>query len=298
MSEKRINNSDLHQENIDTKDDSVLNKVSEEISDLPGGDGNSTVSGKQAKKKRGSRGKGRRKKNKKSMGKKPWIIAGSIVGGLLVIYLGVAAFFMSHFLINTTVNGKDFSGKTVDDVEEYLKNQVADYELTVLEQNNISDVITGSDISLTYQENSQASDALKAQNQLLWITSLFSKYDTDMIVQVEYVVAAIDEKLKILLAVTDEQTDPVLAHPEYDGNSFVVADEQYGTKVDMETLTAKIKQYITEFRTSLDMMDEECYVMPAYTSDSPEVQAACDEMNSYLKASITYPMDENVVVDK
>ena len=121
MSEKRINNSDLHQENIDTKDDSVLNKVSEEISDLPGGDGNSTVSGKQAKKKRGSRGKGRRKKNKKSMGKKPWIIAGSIVGGLLVIYLGVAAFFMSHFLINTTVNGKDFSGKTVDDVEEYLK---------------------------------------------------------------------------------------------------------------------------------------------------------------------------------
>ena len=62
MSEKRINNSDLHQENIDTKDDSVLNKVSEEISDLPEGDGNSTVSGKQAKKKRGSRGKGRRKK--------------------------------------------------------------------------------------------------------------------------------------------------------------------------------------------------------------------------------------------
>ena len=150
MSEKRINNSDLHQENIDTKDDSVLNKVSEEISDLPGGDGNSTVFGKQAKKKRGSRGKGRRKKNKKSMGKKPWIIAGSIVGGLLVIYLGVAAFFMSHFLINTTVNGKDFFGKTVDDVEEYLKNQVADYELTVLETNKISDVINGSDISLTY----------------------------------------------------------------------------------------------------------------------------------------------------
>ena len=207
MSEKRINNSDLHQENIDTKDDSVLNKVSEEISDLPGGDGNSTVSGKQAKKKRGSRGKGRRKKNKKSMGKKPWIIAGSIVGGLLVIYLGVAAFFMSHFLINTTVNGKDFSGKTVDDVEEYLKNQVADYELTVLEQNNISDVITGSDISLTYQENSQASDALKAQNQLLWITSLFSKSDTDLTVQVEYDEAALDEKIQNLQAVTAEQTD-------------------------------------------------------------------------------------------
>ena len=88
------------------------------------------------------------------------------------------------------------------------------------------------------------------------------------------------------------------AHPEYDGNSFVVKKEQYGTKVDMDVLKAKVEQYISEFNPTLDMMDEECYVMPAYTSDSPEVQAACDEMNSYLKASITYPMDEKVVVDK
>ena len=63
MSEKRINNSDLHQENIDTKDDSVLNKVSEEISDLPGGDGNSTVSGKQKGKEK-TRIKRKRQKKK------------------------------------------------------------------------------------------------------------------------------------------------------------------------------------------------------------------------------------------
>lgn len=297
MSEKRKNNSDLHQKNIDNKD-SVLSKVSEDISDLPGGDESGAVPEKPAQRKRRSRRRGRRTKAKKSMGKKPWIIAGSIVGGLLVIYLGAAVFFMSHFLINTTVNGKDFSGKTAADVEEYLKEQVADYELTITEQNNVSDVITGSDISLTYQENSQAADALEAQNQLLWITSLFSKSDTELTIQVKYDESALEEKIQSLQAVTAEQTDPVSAHPEYDGNSFVVAEEQYGTKVDMETLTAKIKQYITEFNPTLDMMAEECYVMPAYTSDSPEIQAACDEMNTYLKASITYPMDEKIVVDK
>lgn len=232
------------------------------------------------------------------MSKKPWIIAGSIVGALLVIYLGAAVFFMSHFLVNTTVNGKDFSGKTAADVEDYLKEQVADYELTILEQNNVSDVISGTDISLTYKENSQVEDALDAQNQLLWIVSLFAKSSADVTIEVEYDEAALQERIENLQAVTAEQTDPVSAHPEYDGNSFVVAEEQYGTKVDMETLTAKIEQYITEFNPTLDMMDEECYVMPAYTSDSPEVQAACDEMNSYLKASITYPMDESIVVDK
>ena len=35
-----------------------------------------------------------------------------------------------------------------------------------------------------------------------------------------------------------------------------------------------------------------------YTKDSKEVQAACDTMNKYLKASITYTMSESVVVDK
>ena len=327
MSRNENQKSEIHQENIDIKNDSTYDDIREETDDefidggadedIMGDDAEDEVieegdtaeeSGMEevdeidevrprtsARRRRGARRRGRRKK---SMSKKPWIIAGSIVGALLVIYLGAAVFFMSHFLVNTTVNGKDFSGKTAADVEDYLKEQVADYELTILEQNNVSDVISGTDISLTYKENSQVEDALDAQNQLLWIVSLFAKSSADVTIEVEYDEAALQERIENLQAVTAEQTDPVAAHPEYDGNSFVVAEEQYGTKVDMETLTAKIEQYITEFNPTLDMTDEECYVMPAYTSDSPEVQAACDEMNSYLKASITYPMDESIVVDK
>lgn len=335
MSRNKKRNSEIHQENIDIKNDSIYDDIPEEeameefdddsvedIVEETADDADETIveedtteldgpekseeseetdealPRKHMRKRRSAMRKKRKKKAKKSMGKKPWIIAGSIVGVLAIIYLGVAVFFMSHFLMNTTVNGKDFSGKTVADVEEYLKEQVADYQLTVLEQNNTSDVITGSEISLSYKENSQVEDALRKQNQLLWITSLFSRSRASVTIQVEYDQNALDEKIQNLQAVTAEQTDPVAAHPEYDGNSFVVAKEQYGTKVDMETLKAKIEQYISEFNPTLDMMDEQCYVMPKYTSDSPEVQAACDEMNTYLKASITYPMDENIVVDK
>ena len=327
MSRNENQKSEIHQENIDIKNDSTYDDIREETDDefiaggadedIMGDDAEDEVieegdtaeeSGmeeadeidevhprKSTRRRRGARRRGRRKK---SMSKKPWIIAGSIVGALVVIYLGAAVFFMSHFLVNTTVNGKDFSGKTAADVEDYLKEQVADYELTILEQNNVSDVISGTDISLTYKENSQVEDALDAQNQLLWIVSLFAKSSADVTIEVEYDEAALQERIENLQAVTAEQTDPVAAHPEFDGNSFVVAEEQYGTKVDMETLKAKVEQYISEFKPTLDMMDEQCYVMPAYTSDSPEVQAACDEMNTYLKASITYPMDENIVVDK
>lgn len=316
MSRKRRHQSEKHQENINITDENAFEDISgeeqteeevpdeyeeaeDEQDDTVKNTGDEDIrSRKKVKRRRRGARKGVKKQAKKSMGKKPWIIAGSIIGALVVIYLGIAAFFMSHFLVNTSINGKDFSGKTVADVEEYLKEQVADYELTILEQNNVSDVITGSEISLAYKENSRVQDALENQRQLLWLISLFSESDTDITIEVEYDDAALEENIQNLQAVTAEQVDPVAAHPEYDGNSFVVAEEQYGTTVDMETLTAKIKEHITEFDTTLDMMDEECYVMPAYTSDSPEVQAACDEMNEYLKASITYPMDEDVVVDK
>lgn len=242
--------------------------------------------------------KAEEKKEKPPMGKKPWIIAGSIVGGLLVIYLGVSAFFISHFYINTEINGKDFSGRSASAVEEYLKEQVQDYELTVIEQNNEQDTISGSEISLTYKESSEIEDALKGQNPLLWPAGFFSRNSEKVTINVDYDEAALQEKIQNIKAVTQEQTQPVSAYPKFDGNSFVVEPEVYGTAVDIDMLAEKIKQYISEFESELNMMDEGCYVLPKYTSDSPEVQAACDTMNQYCKASITYPMTENVVVDK
>ena len=253
---------------------------------------------KRRKRRRRRRAARKENKEKKSPGKKPWIIAGSIVGGLLVIYLGIAAFFIGHFFINTTINGKDFSGRSVADVEEYLKEQVKDYELELIELDNASDVIKGADISLVYREDSSVEDELKKQNPILWITSLFSKTSQNVNIKVDYDEEALEDKIQSIKAVTQEQTEPASAYPKFDGDSFVVEPEVYGTAVNMEVLSEKIKEHITEFDPTLDMLEEECYKLPKYTSESPEVQDACDTMNQYCKASITYPMTENVVVDK
>ena len=241
----------------------------------------------------------KRRRRKNSMGRKPWIIAGSIAGAFVAIYLGISAFFIGHFYIDTEINGQDFSGKTVDDVENYIKEQVRDYELKIIEQNNESDVIKGSDISLTYKENEDIQNALDAQNPLLWPKAFFSVTSTNVTIDVGYDEEALNSKIQEVKAVTQEQTDPVSAYPKFDGNSFVAEPEVYGTAVNMDAFTQKIAEYITEFRPELNMIDEECYKMPKYTSESPEVQEACDAMNQYCRASITYTMeDENVVVDK
>jgi Putative peptidoglycan binding domain. len=55
---------------------------------------------------------------------------------------------------------------------------------------------------------------------------------------------------------------------------------------------------MTNFEPELNLLNEKCYKVPKYTTESKEVQKACDDMNKYCQASITYPMKENVVVDK
>ena len=125
------------------------------------------------KERRRRRRRGKKKQESGKSGKKGLFIAGGIIGGLLLIYLGISAFFIGHFYINTTINGKDFSGKTIADVEDYIKQQVDGYELTIVEQNNDRNTIKGSEIGLEYAESSEIQDALDAQNPLLWPAGFF-----------------------------------------------------------------------------------------------------------------------------
>lgn len=271
----------------------------EEREQVPQAEENSASSGEEKEKRGRRRRRGRRKrKERKPLGKKFWMILGSVLGGLLALYLGVSFYFVSHFFVNTTINGKDFSGSSAAAVEEYFIEQVKDYKLTILEMNDETDVIVGSDISLSYRENTGVEKALKEQNPLLWVTAFFSERSKDVQVQVDYDEQVLEEKIQSVKAVTQEQTEPTSAYPKFDGQSFVVEPEVYGTAVNFEMLTEKIKESISSFQPVLDMYEEECYKLPQYTSDSPEVQAACDRMNELCQASITYTMTENVVVDK
>ena len=72
-----------------------------------------------------------RKQKRKGIGKKVAIAAGSIAGVAAVVYLGGAFYFNSHFYLGTTVNGNDFSGKSVKAAETYMGKQVDSYVLTL-----------------------------------------------------------------------------------------------------------------------------------------------------------------------
>ena len=167
-----------------------------------------------------------RKKSGKAAGgfptRKVGIIAGGVVGVLVLLYLGISVFFMNHFYINTRINGKNFSGRSAAAVESYLKEQVKDYKLTIREQNSESDVIKGSDISLQYKKSDAIEKALKKQNGFAWPAALFSQKSENISVEVSFDENVLNEKIQNLKAVKAEQTPAENAKPELQGASYVI----------------------------------------------------------------------------
>lgn len=217
------------------------------------------------------------------------IVAGSIGGVILVVYLGFSVFFMSHFQFQTTINGDGVAMKSVEDVEAYMEDQVNNYVLSLNESDGDVEQIAGSDISLAYRKGDVLKKILKKQNAFLWPMSLWEKPEITAEVGVEYDSAELSEVISGLACVKKEnQIAPVSAKPEFVETEFVVKAEEVGSQVDKAVFEQKVKEYIEGFRDTLDMTEEGCYLKPKYTSESPEVAAACEEMNKYLGAEVTY----------
>ncbi|HJD48293.1 MAG TPA: L,D-transpeptidase/peptidoglycan binding protein [Candidatus Mediterraneibacter norfolkensis] len=241
----------------------------------------------------------RDKKRKKSgnAGKRVAAVCGVVLGILALAYLGTAFYFRFHFLPNTQINGRDFSAKTAAELDSYLKQQIADYSLTITGREERSDVVKADEIALTYQGNGASEELLKKQNIFLWPAAFFEKEISRAEPGVKYDKNALEEKISSLKAVTEEQSEPVSAAPEFDGSGFVPGREKEGTAVNMDVLKEKVEESIDSMSPELDLNEAGCYKEPKYRAGAPEVKSACDEMNRYCKASITYEMDEPVVVD-
>lgn len=226
---------------------------------------------------------------KKKRRKTAAIVAGIIIGVLVLIYVGFAIFFSSHFMFFTKINGTDFSLKSVSQVEAYMKQQVADYVLTLKESDGGSEKISGSDISLMYVPGEQLEKLAKKQNNFLWITSLWNHPKITSEIGVEYdkdALAKITEGLECLKP--ENQTVSVDAHPEFQNDKFVVVPEVVGTQIDTEKFNEAVTKAINGFKPTLDLFKTGCYILPRFVSDSQEVVAATDAMNSYLGANVTY----------
>ena len=228
--------------------------------------------------------------SKSNTKKKSIIITTVIVLAILVSgYLAAAYYFNSHFYFSTKINGQDVSRKTIGEVEKHIQKEIQQYSLTLVKNDQKKEVIDGKDISLKYHPQKELENAMKKQNPFLWPGSLFKKSNIEFPVGVEYDRELLLQQIEKLECVSDpEQVEPVSAKPVYDGNKFEIEKEVMGNKVNKEVLTSTIEKMIVESQKEFALQENGCYYEPQYRSDSPEVIAAKDKMNNYIKTSVTY----------
>src|SRR5699024_9013224 len=144
------------------------------------------------------------------------------VAVLLALYLGGSFYLNSHFLPNTEINGQELTGRTEAQGEDMLRGAVDTYELVLTELNDVMETISGEESSLTSDGGRGLGEALENQNSFLWPMAFFRNSSETVNVGVAYDEQKFQEKINSLQAVTGEQTQPVSAHPQFDGTQFVV----------------------------------------------------------------------------
>ena len=225
----------------------------------------------------------------KGLKKKLLKIFGIIFGVLVLVYAGFAIFFGNHFMFNTTINGTDYSLKSVDAVAKDMETKVQDYVLTIEESDGDKETVVGKDISLEYVPTDELAELASGQNRVLWITSLWNHPELETKVSVKYNESALDRIINKMECLKEEnQIKSVNAHPEFKDTEFVVVEEVIGTEIDKTAFDKNVKAAVEGFVPTLVLSETDSYIPPKFLSDSEEVHKACEEMNSYLGAVITY----------
>lgn len=229
--------------------------------------------------------------------KKPLIIIAIVVALLVLCYVGASIFFMSHFGINTFVNGQDCSFKTVEQVNQILKQEVDSYQLQIIERNGSTEAISGSDIDLTYVDNGAAQDLLDNQNPWLFFTGMFGSTTDTLHSGVTFDQSELDTETTSLTCMdTSKMIAPMDASPTYNGTKYVVTPEVLGTTIDTATISSVISDSVRALDTSVNLDAASCYVNPTVYSDSQTLLDTVSLYNKYVNFSITYTFGNSTEV--
>ena len=223
--------------------------------------------------------------------KKIWLIAGSVVGALVLIYLGTAIYFMSHFHFGTKIGNVEVSGQSATKAEATLQQAMKEYVLSVKERDGGIDTIVGEDIDLSISWTQKPESFIEAQNGFEWIFKVFHADTYEISGTFSYDEAKLENEISGLVAMSPNKQIPAVdaTISQYDAKSgYSLVPSIPGTVVNSEALLAQIKECLLNLNEELDMVATGCYVEPVITDDNEKLIAAIAQLNKSLDTVITY----------
>ena len=234
------------------------------------------------------------------MNKKKIFIGTAVISLVLIaiIYLGVAVYYQYHFLPGTTINGKDYSNKTIKSVKESMLDDIRLYYLKVIERNSEVEHIAAADIGLSISIDGDLSKIKDNQNHYLWFIK--PKKEANLDITITYDEAKLDYAINGLKCLNDEYINAGIA-PEltFDGIAFSMTQGVPGNEINKEKTIELIKNAIKNMDSVINLETENCYLVPLDSNISEKEQEVLNTLNKYLDVDITLTFgDQSETIDK
>ena len=97
------------------------------------------------------------------------------LGTLLAAYLGIGAYFISHYYFGSEVNSVAVFGKTVEEVKTLMGAELNKYTLTLKERNGKEELIKAEEVGLKYSSEEEFQNFKDKQKPFKWALAAFDK---------------------------------------------------------------------------------------------------------------------------
>ncbi|MDY3917621.1 MAG: peptidoglycan binding domain-containing protein [Candidatus Limivivens sp.] len=226
----------------------------------------------------------------------PWRKAVLIPAGILAalcvaVYVGGMIYFQDKFLPNTTVNGIDASGCTVEEIEERMTKEAEKYHIEIAERGGEREYIDAADIDYHYVSRNEVELFKVEQGAFEWPVSFFKSYEYTF----ESSTAYDEEKLKQTLqelSCMQNMEAPEDARIEFKGSTYQLIREKKGNLIDFEKLEELMKKVIQARASGVSLEDQGCYVDPEVTSEDPYLKNLYKNLKRYTDTRVEYVFGE------
>ena len=205
------------------------------------------------------------------------------------IYLGIGAYFSSHFIFCSSINGIECGKMTIEEAENEMAENLLDYRLELIERGGVIEVITGRQLGLTYIQSGQVGQILENQNAFSWGISLGKNKNYSVVLPVEYEEGVLNDLIDGLDCFAPgkiiEPRDAVIVEKDY---GFEIQQEILGTTLNRERFRKAVENAIATGKSSIDLDKSGIYESPSVLHTDRSLQSEAAQLNELTTADITF----------
>lgn len=217
----------------------------------------------------------------------------------LIIYLFLTAYYARSFTFGVFVNGVYATGKTPEEVNEYLMDMKLETELVIQDKFGKVSTLSFEEIGYTYSYMEPLEELQKKQNPFLWLMRLEGNQSYTITPHGTFDEQKFEkafESLETIKKASDKNN--IVVEIVKNENGYELLDTT-ANLLDKEKSRQCIEEALKKGVYFIDLTESDCYEEFDYTSQMEDTLALYQKIERFTAGKITYLFDgKEIVVDK